>query len=177
MNWFQRSASQAGLVLAGAVLGACAVAPFTSAPAQVSSPTNVAVEPVEISQANAEKVKQATDALATAQTALEQDRLYIPAIRGLNSYATLSGGVDAVTDLENGRGVDPVTFAGLHIGLATDEVLPHLAYDPNGRLTYRGKLVRMYPPERMRRMNSRQASILAVAAGGRENAAPPGAQP
>jgi hypothetical protein len=156
------------LLLAGFVLGALAVSPFASAPAQVTTPPDdTAGEPVEITPANAEKVKQASDAVNTAQTALAQDGLYNPAIRGLNAYATLSGGVDAVADLESGRGVDPVTFAGLHIGLATDEVLPHLAYDPNGRLTYRGKLVRMYPPERMKRMNGRQASIIAITQGGR----------
>ena len=162
-----RVLAPAGLILTGFVLGAFSVRPFAAAPAQVSNPADVAAEPVDISEANGEKVKQATDAIATAQTALEQDGLYTPAIRGLNAYATLSGGVDAVTDLESGRGVDPITFSGLHVGLATDDVLPHLAYDANGRLTYKGKLVRMYPPERMRRMSRRHESILTLAGGGR----------
>jgi hypothetical protein len=173
MKLLSRCLPSAGLVLAGFVLGAVSVSPFSAAPAQVASPADVAGEPANITPANAEKVKQASDALATAQTALEQDGLYTPAIRGLNPYATLAGGVDAVTDLESGRGVDPVTFAGLHIGLATDDILPGLAYDANGRLTYKGKLVRMYPPERMRRMNSRQATILEITQGGRRQPGTP----
>ncbi|HEX6987078.1 MAG TPA: hypothetical protein VF170_16990, partial [Planctomycetaceae bacterium] len=127
MKRLSRLASPAVLLLAGFVLGVGSAGPFPAAPAQVASPAGADAVTVDITEANAERIKQATDALASTQAALEQDGLYVPAVRGLNAYATLSGGVDAVADLEDGRGVDPVTFAGLHIGLATDDVLPHLS--------------------------------------------------
>jgi hypothetical protein len=162
-----RFAPSAALVAAGFVLGVWAASPLRLAPAQVASPADLGREPVDISDAHAERVRQATDALATAQTALEQDGLYRPAIRGVNAYAVLVGGLDAIADLEDGRGVDPITFAGLHAGLATDDVIGEIGYDAQGRLTYKGRLVRMYPPERLRRMNDRHAGVLAVAQGGR----------
>lgn len=137
--------------------------------AQVQPETSAGTQ-IDISVANAEKVKQASDALETAQAALQQDGLYNPAIRGINAYATLSGGIDAMADLEDGRGVDPVTFAGLHAGLATDEVATGLSYDASGRLTYKGKLVRIYSVDRLRDATKRQAAVIDVTKGGRRNA-------
>jgi hypothetical protein len=162
-----RFAPSVCLVLGGFVGGVWFSAPFATVSAQPTTPEATGAEPVDISEANAEKIKQATDAVATAEVALEQDGLYKRAIRGMNAYAVFAGGLDAVADLESGRGVDPITYAGLYAGLATDEVIVHLANDATGRLTYKGKLVRMYPPELMKRLNNRQASILAVAAGGK----------
>ena len=128
--------------------------------------TDSSGETVEISLGDAEKLKQAEEAIAVAQTALIQDGRYVPAIRSPNAYAVLHGGVDAIADLESGRGVDPVTFAGLYQGDALDSVLPHLGRDTLGRLTYKGKLVRMYPVERMRELDAVKAAILDLAAGG-----------
>lgn len=174
MKRLTRLAPSAAIGLAGFLLGAWTVSPFSAAPAQVGQAANVKAAPVvQISDANAERIKLASDALTTAQAALTQEGLYVEAVKGLNPYATLSGGVDAITDLEEGRGVDPVTFAGLHVGLATDEVVPHLGKDANGRLTYKGRPVRLYPPARMKLMNERQAAVLAITEGGR---ATPGAQ-
>jgi len=166
----KRFTSSAGLVAAGAVLGIVLSQPIGSSTAQappVAAAAESAGPAVDISEANGEKIKQASDALGTAQAALVQDVLYKPAVGGLNAYAVLAGGVDALADLESGRGVDPITFAGLHTGLAVDEVTPHLAFDANGRLTYKGKLVRMYPADRMRAMTQRQADILTLTAGTR----------
>lgn len=167
MKRLARLAPPTCLALAGFAAGVWCSHPFATVAAQVTDPQGTGTEQVDISEANAEKIKQAVDTVATAEVALEQDGLYKRAIRGSNPYAVFAGGLDAVADLEGGRGVDPVTFAGLHTGLATDEVQVNLAYDANGRLTYKGKLVRMYPPELMKKINNRQASILAVAAGGK----------
>ena len=164
----KRLIPSAALGLAGFVLGAYSSAPFDAATAQ--APAAGSAEPsirLQISEQNAERIKQATDAIRIAQTSLQQEGLYVPAIKGLNPYAVLSGGVDAVTELEEGRGVDPLTFSGLHTGLAVDEIVPHLGHDANGRLTYKGKLVRIYPVERMREMNDRHAAILKITEGGR----------
>ena len=157
-----RFAKSAGLLSAGIVLGAVAASPLGPVTAQ-----EAAAPATDISEANAEKIKQASDALATAQVALEQDLLYKPAVQGLNAYAVLSGGVDAIEDLENGRGVDPITFAGIYAGREIDEVTPHLKRAANDRLTYKGKLVRMYPPERMKELVAKQAAILTLTAGNR----------
>lgn len=165
MKRLARYAKSAGLVSAGVVLGVAATSPLGPVTAQETSAAPIAA--TDVSEANAEKIKLATDALATAQVALEQDLAYKPAVQGLNAYAVLVGGVDAVEDLENGRGVDPITFAGLYSGLAVDEVTPHLKTDANGRLTYKGKLVRMYPPERMKELVAKREAILTLTAGNR----------
>lgn len=166
MYRIRRFAAPAALLSVGMVLGTLAIAPTRIANAQVEEPSSPAPT-LDVSEANAERIKDATSALEVAQSALQQDGLYNPAIRGLNPYATLVGGVDAIADLESGRGVDPLTFAGLHTGQATDEILPHLGYDANGRLTYKGKLVRMYSVERMKQMDERRAAIIELTRGGR----------
>lgn len=159
-----RFAAPATLVAIGLMFGIFCTQPARFANAQTEG---AAAPALDVSEANAEKVKEATSALEVAQSALQQDGHYSPAIRGLNSYATLVGGVDAISDLEGGRGVDPITFAGLHAGQATDEVLPHLSYDSNGRLTYKGKLVRMYSVDRMKQLDERRIAIIELTRGGR----------
>lgn len=121
---------------------------------------------IDMSVADAEKIKQAIDAIAIAESALVQSGRYVPAIRTANAYAVLHGGVDARAALEAGQGVDPVTFAGLYQGDAIDAVLTHLGRDTLGRLTYKGELVRMIPVQRMKELDALQAAILDVAAGG-----------
>jgi hypothetical protein len=89
-------------------------------------------------------------ALKAAAETLEQENLYVSATNGLNVFAITAGGLHAINDLEEGRGVDPETFAGLYAGEAKPEVKEHLDYDEQGRLTYKGKLVRIYPKHRMK---------------------------
>ena len=105
---------------------------------------------VELTDETADKLKKANDALTTAMIALQQENVYNSATKGLNSFLVSTGGGDAVADLESGRGVDPETFAALYADLATDEVAQHLAKDEEGRLTYKGKLVRIYPIARLK---------------------------
>lgn len=97
------------------------------------------------------KIQAANDALKIAMEALKAESLYNPASRSMNVYGILTGGLDAVDDLEAGRGVDPETFAALYSDQASDEVLPHLAKDEQGRLTYKNKVVRLYPVTRLKR--------------------------
>ena len=47
-------------------------------------------------------------------------------------------------------GVDPETFAALYAGLASPEVRQSLARDAQGRLTYKNKVIRMYPIARLK---------------------------
>jgi hypothetical protein len=97
------------------------------------------------------KIQAANDALKIAMEALKAESLYTPATRNMNVYGVLTGGLNAVDDLESGRGVDPETFADLYSGQASDEVLGHLGKDDQGRLTYKNKIVRLYPVSRLKR--------------------------
>lgn len=113
------------------------------------------------SQDTLRKIRVAHDAIADAQSSLENEQLYVPAIAGPNSFAVMVGGVNAVQDLERGLGVDPETFVGLYSGFATEEVAPKLDYDDEGRLTYDGRLVRLYPKSRLRQLRAMQEKIAA----------------
>ncbi len=105
------------------------------------------------------KIQTAIDALNSAQNVLELDQLYRPAIQGLNSFAITIGGLDAISDLESDRGVDPETFVGLYAGKAVDEVAAHLSKDEKGRLTYKNKVVRLYPVSRLKQAFARRDQI------------------
>lgn len=105
------------------------------------------------------KIRIAMDAVADAQSSLENEQLYVPAIQGTNSFAVMVGGINAIQDLERGLGVDPETFVGLYAGFATEEVSPKLGYDGDGRLTYDGRLIRLYPKSRLRALKAQQEKI------------------
>lgn len=90
-----------------------------------------------------------------------------PAIIGPNFFAISVGGIDAIKDLEEGRGVDPETLAGLYAGFALPEVSKHLNTEllrgggmkilsADGRLRYKGTVVRLYSPEHMRSLFARR---------------------
>lgn len=98
------------------------------------------------------KLKEAFAAIKSAAETLEQENLYVPATSTLNVFSVMSGGLNAVQDLEDGRGVDPETFAALYAGEAKPDVKEHLDYDEQGRLTYKGKVVRIYPKQRMKKI-------------------------
>jgi len=66
------------------------------------------------SQDAVRKIRLAQDTASDAQSSLENEQLYMPAITGTNSFAVMVGGLNAVQDLERGLGVDPVTFVGLY---------------------------------------------------------------
>lgn len=73
--------------------------------------------------------------------------------------AVLAGGINAVDDLESGRGVDPETFAALYADEATEDVKLHLGKDEDGRLTYKNKVVRIYPISRLKKMQAQRLII------------------
>jgi hypothetical protein len=146
----------AALVLVGIgyVLGA---AGFTSstlllAQAGATDKGGAATDAGGPSEETLAKIKAADDALKVAMEALKLEDLYKPATEGINVLAVTSGGLNAVRDLESGGGVDPETFAALYAGKATDDVLPDLERDSENRLLYKGKLIRMYPVARLRKM-------------------------
>lgn len=95
-------------------------------------------------------ITAAYSALQTVRSNLNQEGRYTPASKIINATGLMAGGLDAIADLESGRGVDPETFGALYADQATDEVAVNLDTDENGRLTYKGKVVRMYSIERLK---------------------------
>lgn len=144
MRMLNRGVFAVGLLSIGYILGASGA---------FSPSLSIAQEAADgASKETLEKVRTANDAVAGAMAALEQEKAYVPAIVGINAFATTAGGVNAIQDLETGRGVDPETFAGLYAGHAVAEVAEHLGKDEEGRVTYKSKVVRMYPISRLKDM-------------------------
>ncbi|MDG1897169.1 MAG: hypothetical protein P8J37_19915 [Fuerstiella sp.] len=96
------------------------------------------------------------------------------AVIGTNYFAVSVGGIDAIRDLEEGRGVDPETFAALYAGFARPEVAKHLNLrklegtsgavilkieDADGRLRYKGTTVRLYSPTHLRELFLRRENF------------------
>ena len=69
---------------------------------------------------------------------------------GVNYFAASVGGVNAEKDLEEGRGVDPETFAALYAELASPKVAQHLDYDEQGRMRYKKNVIRIYSRDRLK---------------------------
>lgn len=104
---------------------------------------------IELAEETQSKIHEAKLSLQDAMGALESEGRYSSITDGLNAFLILSGGGNAMEDLESGHGVDPETFAALYAGLAIPEVEDHLARDDQGRLTYKGKVIRMYSQSRL----------------------------
>ncbi len=98
--------------------------------------------------------------LGEVKASLEAESKHTSAVDGNNAFAVCVGGIDALKDLEENRGVDPETFAALYAGRAHPDVFPHLGSDEKGRLTYKGNLVRMYSRERLKKLYIRRDELL-----------------
>lgn len=123
-------------------------------------PLAFAQDEQEPSEEATKKITAANDALRAAMDTLKTENLYNPVTKSLNSYAVLAGGVDAEKDLEDGKGVDPETFAALYAGDAIESIAEHLSRDEEGRLTYKNKIVRIYPISRLKRIQAKRMQIL-----------------
>jgi hypothetical protein len=147
------------LLLVGYLLGASQALHLGSLWAQGSKGADSKKPAVEISDDAQAKIKVAADALKAAADALQNDSRYEPAIKGINTFAVLSGGGNAVKDLESGAIVDPETYAALYADLATDAVAAHLGRDAEGHLTYKNKRIRVYPVGELQRRYSIRAEL------------------
>ena len=155
-----------GLLFAGYVLGslhAGGPSPLRAEPQAASQPKESLSE--GIPDGLKTKLREANRALADAIQALGEEKRYVPAIQGVNAFAASVGGIDAIADLESGAGVDPETYAGLLSGQALPEVAENLARDPEGRLTYKNKPVRMFSPNRLRRLFALRAEFAPASTG------------
>jgi len=152
MQTFLRVFLGLGLVSVGYILGSTGILTPELLQAQDAQATPMTKE-------TRDSVKNATFAVDSALQALQGEEFYSPAIIGVNAFAVTSGGANALQDLEEGRGVDPETFAGLYAGLAVDEIAEHLDKDDEGRLTYKNKVIRMYPISRLKQMFAEREAI------------------
>ena len=149
-----------GLVALGYALGVTGVA--------VPQALRAQDQPAGPSDEATQQIRTAYDSLEAAMVTLRQEGRYTPATRGVNSFAVIVGGVNALEDLETNRGVAPETFAGLYAGMATEAVAEHLSRDDQGRLTYKNKVVRMYPISRLKKLFADRAVVAGEASAAEE---------
>jgi hypothetical protein len=122
------------------------------------------------------KIAEANDKLKGAVEALKLESRYESATKGINSFAVLVGGLNAKEDLESGHGVDPETFAALYtaaydlkkLNVKDDSLadwvdITQLDYDSEGRLTYGGKVVRIYPVSRLKKLRAQRLVMIGEA--------------
>jgi hypothetical protein len=108
---------------------------------------------------NPQYSKDVLDAYRKSYKAVrELNNLYVAggqstaAYGGMNYFAASVGGVNAERDLEEGRGVDPETFAALYAGLAVPKIAANLDFDEVGRLRYKKVIVRLYSQDRLKQL-------------------------
>ncbi len=82
------------------------------------------------------------------------------AFGGLNYFATSVGGIDAERDLEEGRGVDPETFAALYADIASPKIAEHLDFDEQGRLRYKKNVIRIYARDRLKQLFQKRDQLV-----------------
>jgi hypothetical protein len=119
------------------------------------------------------KILDANEKLKAAVETLKLESRYESATKGINSYAVLVGGLNAKEDLEAGHGVDPETFAALYtaaydlkkLNIRDDSLadwvdMTQLDYDAEGRLMYAGKIVRIYPVSRLKKLRAQRLVLI-----------------
>lgn len=142
--------------------------------ASIPCSADEAREDVELSTDTMRVFARADRAIKDLDGYLKAVRFERAAIIGTNYFAVSVGGIDAIRDLEESRGVDPETLAGLYAGFAIPSVAKHLNLiktsdaqgklqvtinDAAGRLRYKGAAVRLYSPERLRELFDRRDSF------------------
>jgi hypothetical protein len=103
--------------------------------------------------------KQSQVVLDSLSDMLSAERRHRVATEGENYFGVTVGGIDSIRDLEEGRGVDPETFAGLYADRALPIVGQHLETDDNGRIRYKGNVVRLYSRDRLKELFRRRSEL------------------
>lgn len=172
MVQFRRIAFGGGLLALGYLLGTCS--PFAPVRAQDAGgvPSDDATK----------KIVEANDKLKSAVEALKLESRYEAATKGINPYAVLVGGLNVKDDLESGKGVDPETFAALYtaaydlkkLNIKDDSLaewvdIAQLDYDGEGRVTYGGKVVRIYPVSKLKKLRAQRLVLIGEARAEKKN--------
>lgn len=110
----------------------------------------------------ASKIKAAHDTLKTAMDALQQDGKYEGLSESPNAFLILSGGGNAMEDLQSGQGVDPESFAALYAKTVKPEILDALTTDDQGRVLYNDQLVRLYSRSRLEKLAAEKTKLSLV---------------
>jgi hypothetical protein len=121
-----------------------------------------------LSADTATKVQLAHESLKAAMDALQQDGKYEGLSESPNAFLILSGGGNAMEDLQSGSGVDPESFAALYARNVKPEIKDALTTDEQGRLLYNDQLVRLYSRSRLEKMLAERAK-LSLIGGGKSN--------
>lgn len=166
MVQLKRIAFCGALIALGYLLGTCS----SFAPARAQDATSMPSEDAT------KKILDANEKLKAAVEALKLESRYESVTRGINSYSVLVGGLNAKEDLEAGHGVDPETFAALYtaafdmkkLNIRDDSLadwvdLTQLDYDAEGRLTYGGKIVRIYPVSKLKKLRAQRLVLIGEA--------------
>lgn len=115
-----------------------------------------------LSEGTMSKVQAAHDSLRAAMDALLQDGKYEGLSESPNAFLILSGGGNAMEDLQSGQGVDPETFAALYARRVKPEILDALTTDEQGRLLHNDQLVRLYSRTRLEKVLAERAKLSLV---------------
>lgn len=152
MKTLTRGVVGLSLLATGYLLGTAGT--LTPVTAQAQQPN------ADLTEETVDKIKAAHDALTSAMTALEAEGKYTSVTTTINSFGITVGGIDAKADLASGRGVDPVTFAALYAGKGIEEIQDDLGKDSENRLTYKNKLIRIYPISTLKRLLEKRAALV-----------------
>ncbi|HCP13903.1 MAG TPA: hypothetical protein DIT89_16335 [Planctomycetaceae bacterium] len=140
------------LLAAGYVAGALTQPATLSAVSQDGSSNDVGQDVLKAYHAVSKSVKELNSLLSAGGQSST-------VTSGVNFFSSSVGGVNAEQDLEEGRGVDPETFAALYADLATPQIAEHIDYDELGRLRYKKNVVRIYSRERLKALFSRRDQL------------------
>ena len=150
------------LLAVGYVLGSTDLLQLSSSQAQPGLKVQEDDAEITIDIANdaVRQIQRIHESLQSAMETLRIEGHYNPATEGVNPYLVLTGGGDAIDDLERGTGVDPVTFAALYAGKAVREVQDELSRDESGRLMYKKNLIRIYSVDRLKQKAEKAQAVL-----------------
>ncbi len=118
-----------------------------------------------LSDDSADKIRAAHESLKAAMDALQQDGKYEGLSDSPNAFLILSGGGNAMEDLQSGQGIDPESFAALYAGQVKQEIKDGLTADDSGRLLYNDQLVRMYSRSRLEKIFAERAKLSLIGDG------------
>jgi hypothetical protein len=144
-----------GLILFAA--GYCTATLNGFAPSQIEATQDAA--PDQLSGDALKAYKKVTKAVKELNNLYEASGQSTSAFKGVNYFAASVGGINAERDLEEGRGVDPETFAAIYAGEATAKIKENLDSDELGRLRYKKNVIRLYSQERLQMMFKQRGQL------------------
>lgn len=158
----QNALTTLSLLAVGFFLGATDLLTLQTTSAQPAAETKSEEQLVSVDLSNdaVRQLQGINEQLASAMETLRIEGAYTPATEGINPYLIMTGGGNAIDDLERGNGVDPFTFAALYSGKAVPDVASELSKDEHGRLLYKNNLVRIYSIERLKQREEMYQAIL-----------------